>query len=271
MSIITISRGSYSRGKETAEKVANKLGYECIARETLLEASEQFNIPEIKLVRAIHDAPSILERFGYEKEKYIAYIQSALVEHVKKDNVVYHGLAGHFLLKDISHVLKIRIIADLDNRVSLEMEREKISKKEALRVLKKDDEQRRRWSKNLFGVDTSDPCLYDMVIHIKKIMVDDAVDIICHTAQRERFQKTTQSQQKLDDLSLACKVKVALIDIQPGIEVIADNGIVSVKIVTSYSVEGQLAEQMKAIAEKIPGVKECHVNVLPRTIYDRAT
>jgi len=48
MSIITISRGSYSRGKEVAEKLAETLRYECISRDILLEASEEFNIPEIK-------------------------------------------------------------------------------------------------------------------------------------------------------------------------------------------------------------------------------
>jgi hypothetical protein len=45
MAIITISRGSYSKGKEIAEKVAQELGYECIARKVLLEAKEEFNIP----------------------------------------------------------------------------------------------------------------------------------------------------------------------------------------------------------------------------------
>lgn len=55
MSIVTIARGSYSRGKEVAERLAKKLGYECISREILLEASKEFNIPEIKLVRASHD------------------------------------------------------------------------------------------------------------------------------------------------------------------------------------------------------------------------
>jgi hypothetical protein len=39
MSVITISRGSYSHGKEIAEKVAQKLGYECISREIILEAA----------------------------------------------------------------------------------------------------------------------------------------------------------------------------------------------------------------------------------------
>jgi hypothetical protein len=59
MSIITISRGSYSYGREVAEKVARRLGYSCISREAIVGASEEFNIPEIKLTRALHDTPSI--------------------------------------------------------------------------------------------------------------------------------------------------------------------------------------------------------------------
>ena len=57
MGVITISRGSYSHGKEIAEKLAQKLGYDCISREILLKASEQFNVKEAKLIRALHDAP----------------------------------------------------------------------------------------------------------------------------------------------------------------------------------------------------------------------
>ena len=64
MSIVTITRGSYSRGKEVAERLAKKLGYECIARDILLEASEEFNIPEIKLIRAIHYSPKSLNDFS---------------------------------------------------------------------------------------------------------------------------------------------------------------------------------------------------------------
>ena len=101
MAIITISRGSYSRGKEVAEKVAKKLGYDCISRDILLDASEMFNIPEIKLVRAIEDAPSILDRFNNGKERYVAYIQAALLKYFQEDRIVYHGLAGHFFVKDI--------------------------------------------------------------------------------------------------------------------------------------------------------------------------
>ena len=176
MSIITISRGSYSRGKEVAEKLAQALGYQCLSRDILLEASERYNIPEIKLIRAIHDAPSILERFTYRKEPYVAYIRAALLHQAQKDNLVYHGLAGHFLLKGIPHVLKVRIIADLEDRVKEEMKREHISAEEARRILLMDDEERRKWSKSIYGIDTGDSGLYDLVIKIKCIKVDSAVE-----------------------------------------------------------------------------------------------
>ena len=53
MAIITISRGSYSKGREVAEKLAERLNYECISREILIEASEHFNTPEIKLITGV--------------------------------------------------------------------------------------------------------------------------------------------------------------------------------------------------------------------------
>ena len=102
MSIITITRGSYSHGKELAETLAEKLGYECFSRENLREdASEQFNLPEIKLFRAIENPPSLLDRITGGKEKYIAYLRSAFLKHVQKDDIIYHGFVGQFFLKDV--------------------------------------------------------------------------------------------------------------------------------------------------------------------------
>ena len=207
MPIITISRGSYSKGKAVAEKVAQKLGCECISRDAILEASEEFNIQEIKLIRAIHDAPGILDQLSYEKDKYIAYVKALLLKHFRTDNIVYHGLAGHFFVKDISHVLKVRINADLDDRVRLEMEREGITRAEALQLLNKDDEERIKWSQYLYDTDTWNPNHYDLVIKIQKVSVDDAVDIICHTAELPKFQATSESKRAMEDLVLAAELR----------------------------------------------------------------
>jgi cytidylate kinase len=209
MAIITISRGSYHRGREVAEKVAQKLGYECLSRDILLEASEEFNIPEIKLIRAIQDAPSILDRLTRQKEKYVAYIRAALLKHVQKDNVVYHGLFGHFFLQDIPHVLKVRIVADLEARVADEVKREGISESKAREVLMKDDEERRKWALHLYGADWWDATLYDLVIHLKTITVDDAVDLLYHIVQLPGFQTTPESQEAINNLMEAALMEVA--------------------------------------------------------------
>ena len=117
MAIITISRGSFSKGKEVAEKVAQGLGYKSVSREVILEATKDFQISQKKLNHAIHDALSIFERFSFEKQKYVAYVATEILEYFKNDNVVYHGLAGHFFAKNISHLLKVRIIANREDRI----------------------------------------------------------------------------------------------------------------------------------------------------------
>jgi cytidylate kinase len=268
MAIITISRGSYSKGKEVGEKLAERLGYECISRDVILEASRDFNIPEIKLVRAIHDAPSILDRIGYRKEKYIAFIQAELLKHLRKDNVVYCGLAGHFFVKDVSHVLKVRIIADLEERVRNEAEREGISRKEALRILQSDDEERRKWSIHLYGIDTHKPELYDLFIHIKNITTDDAVHIICETLALDRFKTTPESQQHMEDLALAAEIRAALVDLEPDVDVVASKGKVQVHTAALLTRERGVATDIEVVAKSIAGVKEVTVGVKPKKPLD---
>ena len=264
MAIITISQGSYSKGKEVAEKTAERLGYKCISREVILEASREFNIEEIKLVRAIHDAPSILDRIGYRKEKYIASIQAEIFKFFRKDNVVYCGLAGHFFIKDVAHVLKVRIIADLDERVKREAEKEGISRKEALRILQSDDEERRKWSTHLYGLDTHNPELYDLFIHIKEITTDDAAHIICETLALDRFKTTPESQQHMEDLALAAEVRAALVDLEPDVDVIASKGNVRIHTAALLTHERNVVKDIEVIAGSIEGVEEVTVGAKPK-------
>jgi cytidylate kinase len=265
MAIITISRGSYSRGKEIAEKVADRLSYSLLSRDILLQASEEFNIPEIRLVRALHDAPSVLERFSHGKERYVAFIQQALLEQVQGDKVVYHGLAGHFFLRGVSHVLKVRIIADMEDRVRLEMDREGISEKEARKTLKKDDEERRHWALSLYGVDTVDSSLYDLVINVNGMEVECAVEIICHTAANSPcFETTDASRAALQNLLLAARVRSAVISEWPGARLSAADGVVFVDVEAPLSQEGKVRDSITAVASTVTGVDEVRVNVRPK-------
>jgi cytidylate kinase len=261
MPIIMISRGSYSRGKEVAEKVAQRLGYECIAREVLLEASQEFNVEEVKLNRALHDQPSFLGKLSYRKERYVAYIRAALLEHLKRDNVVYHGLAGHFFVRDVSHALKVRIIADLEDRVRLVMERDGISERAAMNHIERIDRERRKWSQHLYGIDNTDAKLYDLVLHINKLTVADAVDIICHAASLPHLQATDESRRALEDEALASAVKAVLVKPYPDVEVTSEDGVVFVTAKTTEAEELRMDKKVQELARVVPGVKDVKVHL----------
>ncbi|MEW6671358.1 MAG: cytidylate kinase-like family protein [Thermodesulfobacteriota bacterium] len=267
MSVITISRGSFSHGQEVAERAAKRLGYGCISREILIAASRDFNIPEIKLFQAIHDAPTFMDRILLRKEKYVAYIQAAVLNNLKKDNVAYHGFAGHFFVKDIPHVLKVRIIADMEERIRIVMEKNSLSRDAATSYIHRLDEQRRKWSQQLYGIETADPSLYDLVIHIDRITVDDAVDIICHKISLPHFRTTPESRQQIEDLSLSAEVKAALIDMKPDIEVTAQQGAVRVSASASPAQKSKLEKEMRKVAETIPGIGKLEINLLSVAPY----
>ncbi len=259
MAIITISRGSYSRGKEVAEAVAERMGYECISRDVLLEASKRFNIPEVKLIHAIHDAPTLLRRMGRDRRRYIAYIRSALTARVRGDNVVYHGLAGHILLEGVSHVLKVRIIADIEDRVSAEVAREGIGREKARALLLKDDEERRKWTQSLYGKDPWDCHLYDLVIHVQKLTVEDAVDFICQAAAKPQFQATRASQQKMDDLALACRVKAAILDLDRDAGVTCEYGNLLIYTPAGERMVRRLQKRAAQLQREIAGINNLEV------------
>jgi cytidylate kinase len=272
MAIITISRGCFSHGKELAEKVAAKLGYECVSREILIEASHFFHVPEMKLLKTLHNAPSILERITHGEEIYLAYIQAALLEHAKKDNIVYHGHAGHLLIPEVCHVLKVRVIAELNQRIEFLQQKQNLSRDEAAAFIKKEDRERAQWTSYLYKIDTNDPHIYDIIFNIGRLTIEDACEMLCAAVRRDTYKCPLESKKAITDLALSSHVKASLSTICKA-EVRADDGIVHIKVPAQKirkagyttpklqtffkeKIRKDLMVDIEEIVRKIPGVKE---------------
>ena len=263
MSVVIISRGAHHKGEEVAELTAQKLGYACISRDILLEASKKYNIPEIRLKKSMERAPNFIERLIFEKEKYIAYVQSLLLKRLKDDNVVYHGLAGSIFVKDISHVLSTRIIVDINDRVAYCMQSENVSESKACSMLKKLDEERKKWGQHLYGIDITDPSIYDLVINIQKFTVEDAANIICTSVALDKFKTTPESRQAMEDMALAAEVKAVLMATVAPKKVTAKDGKVVVTVQASMLQESQPVCEAEELARNVEGVKEVAVETMP--------
>jgi cytidylate kinase len=263
MSIIAVARASYSHGKQIAERVARELNYDCISQEIISLASQQFDVPENWLKKAVENAPTLRDRFSYGKKKYVAYIRAALLEYAAKDNVVYHGLAGQFLLEGIPNILKVLISATNEERVKVIMERENVPKTAALKTIKKFDKERRKWAMYFHGKDPWELSLYDLGLIIGQLSIDDAVDKILATVSLPAFQTTAESRRILANESLAARVKSDLMNFYSDVEVSVEDHTVVVHIKRSMAQEEALADDIRAILQEMPGVKEVRVNVIP--------
>ena len=262
MKIITISTDRYTQGREIAEQVAKKMAYECVSREVILSAAKKFGVPEMKLLRTIRNKPTIMTMFSRERQRYITYIKAAVADYILTHDIVYHGLVGHPMIQGVSHVLKVRIIANLEDRIRLEMARENISEEKARKKISELDEQQKKWGQAVYGIDVTNPMYYDLVInvgHIGTADTQDAVETIINTAHHKKYQPNTYSINCMKNIALSCRVRAALIDKNPEVEVKSDKGNVYVfaKAIKRKNQEKALAFKQGIL--KIEGVE--HVEV----------
>ena len=74
MVIITISRGTYTGGQTVAQCLAEKLGYECLSREVMMEAATKTYCLTIEKFRdAMDKPPTFWERLVSERDVYLTF------------------------------------------------------------------------------------------------------------------------------------------------------------------------------------------------------
>jgi cytidylate kinase len=211
MSVITISRGTFSGGKWLAECLAGHVGYRCIDREVIVEKAASHGAPHDELREAMEKPPGFLERFRHKRYLYLALIQAALTEEVRHGDVVYHGHAGHLLLKGGGPVLRARVIAPLENRIANAQERLKLSRNDVISYIRKVDSDREKWAHYLYGVNLGDPSLYDVVINLEYIDIEEGCNILASTVRRQKcFHFDSRCQATMDDLARASRIKAEL-------------------------------------------------------------
>ena len=117
MSAVIFSEDTGCRSFEIAELVARDLGYECVGREVLEAASREYRVPEARIEEALTEAGSFLSRFSRIRTQCLAYYQASFTAAMKEDNVVYYGIKGHMFVTGVSHILKVMITANFEDRV----------------------------------------------------------------------------------------------------------------------------------------------------------
>jgi len=245
--------------------VSDRLGYFIIEDEAIMaEASKRFQIDQSKLTKALTGKASIFNKFTHEKERSLACLKVVLADFLRQDNLVVLGFLGQFIPRDISHVLKVCVIADMKYRLGVAANAEGLSEKEAIKRIHKEDESRVLWVEHLFQKrDPWAPELYDIVIPMHKNTVDSAVEIICGNLEKDVLQVTEASRKALEDFVLAAQVDLKLAREGHDVAVSAKDGEVLLTINKHVLMLSALEEELKKIAGTVPGVRSVAARVGP--------
>ena len=123
--------------------------------------------------------PTITRGHEVEDDVYIEAIESAMKEMAADGDVVFIGRGGHVILKDMPNVLRVGVVASLEDRVKTLMAREAIDSDEAIVVLEQRDQARKYFFKKYFELDEPDnPNLFHFTINSSEISTNYAAEMV---------------------------------------------------------------------------------------------
>jgi CheY-like chemotaxis protein/cytidylate kinase len=255
VAVITIFSGSFCGAEEIAEGVAGRLGYERIGDGLLDMAANRFGVARHRLERTMEGSAPLLGKLTHEREKNLAFLRAAMADLVGRDNVVYHGFAGHLVPGEITHVLRVCVIANLDYRVAQAVKQTGQSEKQAVKTIHADDGRRLRWTRDVRGRDPYDESMYDLLLAMQSTTVEAAVERICAIAQGDQLRTTSASRREVEDFALAADVEVALAPLGYTVEVTCAQGAATIALNRYVARLDAAKRQLESAAEQVPGVR----------------
>ncbi|SPD75848.1 conserved hypothetical protein [uncultured Desulfobacterium sp.] len=265
MSIITVFSGSFCQKGPIVKNVLDGTGYKLLTdKEIVSEASRLSRIAETKIERAFTARTSVFNKFTHERERSISHLKLALAQVLSGDQIVISGFSSQLIPKDVSHALRVCIIADMKSRISAAVHEEGLSESEAIKLIRRQDEDCASWVNSIYNKnDPWDPSIYDIIIPSDKVTAKEAGNIIKENLVKDAVRPTEDSKKAVEDFLLASSVEVALVLEGHNVGVSAKDGKVTITINKHVLMLGRLEEELKSIAQKIAGVKSVETKVGP--------
>ena len=262
MPIITIFSGTFCGEEEVIREILKTTGYRQVTdKDIVADAAEVSGMSESKIRNAFSSRTSVFNKFTHEKERAMAWIRLSLARMLSENHLVIQGFCGQMIPKEITHVLRVCLIADMKHRIALAKD-SGLSEKEAVNSIRTRDEEGALWIHTLYQLkDPWDPSLYDIVIPTDKMEFKETVSLIETNLRSEVIKPTDASKKAAEDFLLAARVEVALAKEGHSVGVKSRDGLITLTINKHVLMLSRLEEELKFIAEKVPGVRSVETRV----------
>jgi cytidylate kinase len=212
MAILTISREYGSGGREIGQAVAERLKYEYLDKERILQEIRTVGKRWEEWAKDLDEhCPTAWEKYDWSFRGFGALIQNTILCYAVKDHVVIMGRGGSFLLKDVPFALRIRVVAPLDSRIERIMTRESVDRNTARWLAEKMDRDRACFIHALYGKQWDERSEFDLAFDTSQQGLDEIIAALQGLLlSRDEFHDAGQ-QNSLEMRAAAARVKVGLL------------------------------------------------------------
>jgi cytidylate kinase len=193
---IALSREAGSGGILIAREVGRRLNWpvydhellDCLAKDLQVDVDQLESVDErrgswlVECVQAFAAASTVTEVTYFRR---LLRLLLALGAH---GECILVG-RGATVVLPVESTLRLRLVASRQDRIALIGRERGLNPTEAARYVDSTDRERRRFIKDHFGKDLTDPLLYDLILNTSRFSVEECAEMIIEALQRLQARK----------------------------------------------------------------------------------
>ncbi len=203
--LITISRQFGSGGSEVARLVAEALHWQVVDNEIVDRVAHRAGLTPDAVAEQDERAPGFVERLARAlaassqefavpelgvavrpAEPSLVRLTELVVKEIAAEGrAVLVGRAAPAVLGREAGALHIRLVASREYRIAAVMDRERLDRRGAERLMDTTDTERRRYHREHYGRDWDDPVHYHLVLNTGLLGLAAAAETIVAAARRQ--------------------------------------------------------------------------------------
>lgn len=274
MAILSISSEYGTGALRIGHAIEAQLGYEYIPLRRLLAEAGQSGKKWKRLAAKYTVDPSDIWE-GNDFVAFMALVQSVILGHAMRDNVVILARGSNFLLKGVPHALRVRFTAPLEERIAMVVRKEGVNRETARLLVKQADREIDCSMHLAYGPDWDDAEVHEIRFDTGAQSPGEIVEIVRGLLAAKDYLKTPQALETLRRQFVGSRIKAAVLAhpevILSSLEVTCVGDAVRLTgIVRSRSALKKIEQEVRAIAGNVPLLFELGCQAIkPRPVVSK--
>jgi cytidylate kinase len=212
MPLVAMTREMGSLGKDVAAGLAARSGRKVVYQEMIEPLANKMRLRKSHVERFLEGKSGIWERLTTDKTSLSIFTADETFRFLRDGSTaVIRGWGAVHLLKNVPHVVRVRVCAPMETRVSRMMQRLSTDNRAAVESeIALSEEAHSAITKRHFNVNWRDAEHYDLVLSTERLSVEECVAQVEAAMALPRFQETPESVRMVEDLALEWAVRSAL-------------------------------------------------------------